>query len=164
MTSTTFIFTRSQPRSLLSMAILNSARSRWFSASSDRTRIAQTCLGFSGRFWPTMRTLFQAGRSARMAGKLGVCVTDPPIHHALPKRQTNVDHVNILHDAALPPRSAVSPNCEFDFLSACDLGTRIAAIALPKTLHCCRLSGRWCRVLWASFSYRACVVCARAVG
>ncbi len=71
MTSTTFIFTRSQPRSLLSMARLKRARSRWFSASSSRTLIAQTCLGLSGLFWPTIRPLFQAGRSARMAGKFG---------------------------------------------------------------------------------------------
>jgi hypothetical protein len=34
----------------ISMAILNRARSRWFSANSSRTRIAQTCLGFSGSF------------------------------------------------------------------------------------------------------------------
>jgi integrase/recombinase XerD len=55
------------------------------------TRIAQTCFGFSGRFWPTMRPLFQAGRSARMAGKFGVSMTDPPIRHALPQRQPDVD-------------------------------------------------------------------------
>ena len=90
-TSTTFIATRSQPRNLLSMAILNRARSRWFSANSSRTRIAQTCLGFSGSFWPTMRPLFQAGRSARMAGKFGVCMIDPPIRHTLPLRQPDFD-------------------------------------------------------------------------
>src|SRR6056297_3755343 len=87
----TFILTRSQPRRLLSIARLKSARSRWFSDSSSLTLIAQMCFGFSGRFWPTMRPLFQAGRSARMAGKFGVCMMDPPIHHALPQRQPDVD-------------------------------------------------------------------------
>jgi len=43
------------------------ARSRWFPASSSRTLIAQTCLGLGCRFWPTIRPLFQAERSARMA-------------------------------------------------------------------------------------------------
>lgn len=41
---------KSQPRSLLSIAMLNKARSRWFSANSSRTRMAQTCFGFSGLF------------------------------------------------------------------------------------------------------------------
>lgn len=81
-TSTTFIFTKSHPRSLLSIAMLNRARLRWFSASSSRTRIARTCFGFSGHFWPTIRPLFQAGQSARMAGMFGVSMTDPPIRHA----------------------------------------------------------------------------------
>ena len=83
-TSTAFNFTRSQPRSLLSMARLKSARSRCFSASSRRTLIAQTCFGFKGRFWPTMRPLFQAGRKTRMAGKLSVPMTDPLIRRSLP--------------------------------------------------------------------------------
>src|SRR6056297_366511 len=86
----TFILTRSQPRSLLSIARLKSARSRWFSASSSLTLIAQIYFGFSGRFWPTMRPLFQAGRSARMAGKFGVCMVDP-IRHILLHRQPDVD-------------------------------------------------------------------------
>jgi hypothetical protein len=34
--------------------------------------------------------LFQAGRRARMAGKFGVCMIDPPIRHTSPQRQTNV--------------------------------------------------------------------------
>jgi len=92
-TSTTFIRTRSQPRNLLSIAILNRARSRWFSANSSRTRIAQTCLGFSGSFWPTMRPLFQAGRRARMAGKFDVSLMNPPVRHTHPKRQPDVDDV-----------------------------------------------------------------------
>ena len=43
-TSATFSRTRSQPRRLLSTAMLNSARSRRLSASSRRTRIVQTCV------------------------------------------------------------------------------------------------------------------------
>ena len=35
-----------------------------------------------------------AGRSARIAGKLGVSMTDPPIRHALPERQHYVDVPN----------------------------------------------------------------------
>jgi len=35
--------------------------------------------------------LFQAGRKARMAGKFDVSMMDPPIHHALPHRQPDVD-------------------------------------------------------------------------
>jgi hypothetical protein len=31
-----------------------------------------------------MRRLFQTGRNAQMAGKFGVCVTVPPIRHAIP--------------------------------------------------------------------------------
>lgn len=58
------------------------ARSRWFSASSRRTRIAQACSGFNGRFRPMMRSMSQAGRRARMAGRFGVCMTDPSIRHA----------------------------------------------------------------------------------
>jgi hypothetical protein len=91
MTSTTFSRTRSQPRNLLSMAMLNTARSRWLSANSSRTRIAQTCFGFSGRFWPTTRPLFQAGQSARMAGKFGVCTTVSPARQTLPHRPPEVE-------------------------------------------------------------------------
>ena len=47
--------------------------------------------GFNGRFWPTMRRLFHAGRIARMAERFGVSMTDPPIRHALPQRQPDVD-------------------------------------------------------------------------
>ena len=42
--------TKSQPRSLLSIATLNRARSRKYPASSSRARIAQTCFGNKGRF------------------------------------------------------------------------------------------------------------------
>jgi len=55
---------------------------------SSRTLIAQTCLGFSGRFWPAMCPLLQAGRGAGLAGKKGISMTDPPIRHAPPTTPT----------------------------------------------------------------------------
>jgi hypothetical protein len=45
----------------------------------------------SGRFCPTMRPLFQAGRQARVAGKFGICMMGSPIHHAHPHRKPDVD-------------------------------------------------------------------------
>lgn len=51
---------QSQPRSLLSMARLNSAKSRVFSASCNRIRIAQISFSFSGAFCHISRPLFQA--------------------------------------------------------------------------------------------------------
>ena len=56
------------PRSLLSTAMLNNARSRALPAISRRTRMDQTCLGMSGRFWPMMRPLFQGTRTGHRAG------------------------------------------------------------------------------------------------
>ena len=109
MTSTTFILTKSQPRSLLSMARLKSARSRWFSASSSRTLIAQTCLGLRGRFWPTIRPLFQAGEAHEWQVSLVfACLilrsTTPPT-----QRQPDVDKAPYHGNAAPPPRSVLSP-------------------------------------------------------
>ena len=44
-----------------------------------------------------------------MAGKLGVSMTDPPIRHALPKRQPDVDR-NILSQHVAPnPVAAKRP-------------------------------------------------------
>lgn len=60
--------TKSHPRNLLSMATLNKARSLRLPASSSRARIAQTCLGSKGRFWPMIRPLFQALRFGVVAG------------------------------------------------------------------------------------------------
>lgn len=60
--------TRSQPRSLLSIARLNNARSRKLSPSLSRARMAQTCLGRRGRFWPIGRPLFHGGRGGLVAG------------------------------------------------------------------------------------------------
>jgi hypothetical protein len=56
-----------------------------------------------------MRPLFQAGRSARIAGKFGVSMTDPPIRHALPIRQPDVDQASISQDAVLFLMAAMSP-------------------------------------------------------
>jgi len=61
-TSSILSRTRSQPLSLLSMARLNIARSRRRPSSWRRTRMVQTSFGFSGRFWPISRPLFQGAR------------------------------------------------------------------------------------------------------
>ncbi len=55
--------TRSQARSLLSMAKLNRASSRRRTASCSRIRIAQISLSLKGVFWPTILPLFQGGRA-----------------------------------------------------------------------------------------------------
>src|SRR5258707_6788161 len=51
--------TRSQARSLLSMAILKMTRSRQDRVISRRTRMDQTCFGSRGFFWPMSNPLFQ---------------------------------------------------------------------------------------------------------
>src|SRR5215469_8853058 len=61
-TSSILSRTRSQPLSLLSIARLNIARSRRRPSICSRTRIVQTSFGFSGRFWPIRRPLFQGAR------------------------------------------------------------------------------------------------------
>ena len=63
-TSSTFTATRSQPRSLLSIARLNSARSRACRSFWSIVRIAQTCFGLSGGFEPVNLPLFQGIRLA----------------------------------------------------------------------------------------------------
>ena len=50
------------PLSLLSIARLNIARARRRPSICSRTRIVQTSFGFSGRFWPIRRPLFQGAR------------------------------------------------------------------------------------------------------
>jgi hypothetical protein len=47
--------------------------------------------GFEWSFLVDGSALFQAGRNARMAGKFVVSIMVPPIHHALPYRQPDVD-------------------------------------------------------------------------
>ncbi len=76
--STTLRVTKSQPRSLLSIARLKRARSRRLPASSRRARMAQTCLGSNGRFYPTRRPLFQALRFWVTAGSWTLGMICPP--------------------------------------------------------------------------------------
>jgi hypothetical protein len=67
-TSSKRSLTESHGRSLLSIAKLKSARSRHLREISSRTRIDQTCLGWSGFFCPTSNPLFQ-GRDRFFADK-----------------------------------------------------------------------------------------------
>src|SRR5579864_1014691 len=60
--SSTLRATTSQPRSLLSIARLNIARSRLRSATWSLVRIDQTCFGRSGGLAPINLPLFQGGR------------------------------------------------------------------------------------------------------
>src|SRR5216684_969962 len=60
--SSTLIATTSQPRSLLSIAKLNMARSRARPSIWSLVRIDQTCLGRSGGFAPVTLPLFQGTR------------------------------------------------------------------------------------------------------
>lgn len=83
-TSRTLRPTRSQPRNLLSTAMLNSARSRALPAISRRTRMDQTCRGSSGRFWPMMRPLFQGARTGRRTGRKSTNMGLPPVRRADP--------------------------------------------------------------------------------
>lgn len=83
-TSATSSFTRSHPRSLLSIARLRRARSRTLPAVSRRTRIAQTCFGRSERFWPTMRLLVQAGWHARRTGRFVTGTISTPANLSRP--------------------------------------------------------------------------------
>jgi hypothetical protein len=53
---------RSQPRSLLSTAKLNLAKSRVRCAAFKVMRIAQTSFSLSGGFWPMILPLFQGAR------------------------------------------------------------------------------------------------------
>ena len=95
-TSRTLIATRSQPRSLLSIAILNSARSRALPAISRRTLMDQTCRGRSGRSL-TDDAAFVPGDADRTKGweQIGghgitSCPPGPPFfgradHHTIPR-------------------------------------------------------------------------------
>src|ERR1700739_2553439 len=58
----TLTATTSQPRSLLSIAKLNRARSRMRRSSSKRVLIDQTCFGCSGGLAPISLPLFQGVR------------------------------------------------------------------------------------------------------
>src|SRR5216684_8928358 len=65
--SSTLRATTSQPRSLLSIARLNIARSRLRSATWSLVRIDQTCFGRSGGLAPTSLPLFQGPRLSEAA-------------------------------------------------------------------------------------------------
>lgn len=67
--------TRSQARSLLSIARLKIARLRFDHAISNRTRIDHTCFGSRGFFWPTSNPLFQ-GLGLGLTRRTGM--EDPP--------------------------------------------------------------------------------------
>jgi hypothetical protein len=69
--------TRSQARSLLSMARLKIARSRFDRAISKRTRMDQTCFGSRGFFWPMSNPLFQ-GRWPRSTLRTSIEGPPPP--------------------------------------------------------------------------------------
>jgi hypothetical protein len=74
--SSTRSLTRSQARSLLSIARLNITRSRLDRAISRRTRMDQTCFGSRGFFWPMSNPLFQ-GRRSRLIGGTDMGVAPP---------------------------------------------------------------------------------------
>src|SRR5450631_3346863 len=63
--------TRSQARSLLSIAKLKIARSRLDLAISKRTRMDQTCFGSRGFFWSMSNPLFQ-GRWLLLIGRTDI--------------------------------------------------------------------------------------------
>src|SRR5262249_41020126 len=60
--SSTRSATTSQPRSLLSIARLNIAKSRVRPSICNRVRIDHTCFGRNGGFWPISLPLFQGCR------------------------------------------------------------------------------------------------------
>jgi hypothetical protein len=76
--------TRSQARSLLSIARLNIARSCLDRAISRRTRMDQTCFGSRGFFWPMSNPLFQA-RWPLLIERTGMRDPPPP----RPPRRSN---------------------------------------------------------------------------
>src|SRR5436305_8931484 len=70
--SAILILTRSQPRSLLSIAKSKSVRSRRRSSRSRKKRTAQICFCVSGRLLPTVLPAFQAARDC-MVGSYCEC-------------------------------------------------------------------------------------------
>src|SRR3974377_474648 len=66
--SSTFSATTSQPRSLLSIARLNIARSRVLPSNWRCVRIDQMCCGLSGGLAPVSFLLFQAKRPVVVVG------------------------------------------------------------------------------------------------
>src|SRR5262249_2010903 len=88
--SSTFRATISQPRSLLSIARLNIARSRVLPSNSSLLRIDQMYFGLSGGLAPVSFPLFQAKR---------------PVVLALGQKRT-LTHVHTM--SALPPKADIS--------------------------------------------------------
>src|SRR6266487_1381859 len=86
--SSTLIATTSQPRSLLSIARLNMARSRSRPSIWSFVRIDQTCFGRSGGFAPVSLPLFQGrvwmwlGRHSRCLAWSSSSVTESPAEKA----------------------------------------------------------------------------------
>jgi hypothetical protein len=116
--STTLKRTRSQLRSLPSIARLNNARFRQLSASSSRARMAQTCLGTRGPFWPMSCPLFHGRRCDLVAGSWKLDVVRSP-HPALPR------HASAQH------RDAKSTACRRETAFGRECPTRIAAAQWP---------------------------------
>src|SRR5258708_12578329 len=88
--------TTSQPRSLLSIARLNIARSRLRSAAWSLVRIDQTCFGRSGGLAPTSLPLFQGRLDAITAWVSLFCMVillvsendQPGLSASVPDRQS----------------------------------------------------------------------------
>src|SRR6476646_4159616 len=72
--SSTLRATTSHPRSLLSIAMLNNARSRVRPSTWSFVRMDQTCLGRSGGFAPTILPLFHGTRLEKFSLVLGTSV------------------------------------------------------------------------------------------
>ncbi len=79
----------SQPRSLLSMARLKSARPRTFRITCRCVQIAQTCLGCSGGLGPTSLPLFQGIRGAEGASAFRI-VSMVSLHFGGESRMTDI--------------------------------------------------------------------------
>ncbi len=83
--------TRSQPRSLLSIAMSNIARSRTRRSRSSQKRIAQTCCGLSVRFAPSFRPAFQGLRSLKPGSYSECPITFLPAGSFRPERMTRLE-------------------------------------------------------------------------
>src|SRR5271169_5519586 len=84
--SSTLRATTTQPRSLLSMARLNIAKSRIRPSTWSFVRIDQTCFGRSGGFAPISLPLFQAeGLDVERIGSSRSCMTSQKSTTPLPR-------------------------------------------------------------------------------
>src|SRR5712675_498211 len=104
--SSTLRATTSQPRSLLSIARLNIARSRLRSAIWSLVRIDQTCLGRSGGLAPISLPLFQAARF----GAVSVSLTCMVILLACENDQHGLNSTQALRVANRRPVSGEHPS------------------------------------------------------